>query len=92
MWAALKHSLDILIGRKMNRNSDRVNTLYRSRIRASQHPAILISDFDSKQNVTQCVLRVFTSFNRPNSSPKVCYLYTNFEMLTDRKTFIPYGP
>ena len=36
MWGgALKHPLDILIGRKMNRNSDRVNTLYRSRIRAS---------------------------------------------------------
>ncbi|KAF5765675.1 hypothetical protein HanXRQr2_Chr15g0706541 [Helianthus annuus] len=30
MWVALKHPLDILIGRKMNRNSDRVNTLYRS--------------------------------------------------------------
>ncbi|KAJ0520037.1 hypothetical protein HanIR_Chr10g0454971 [Helianthus annuus] len=27
MWAALKHPLDILIGRKMNRNSDRVITL-----------------------------------------------------------------
>ncbi|KAJ0831392.1 hypothetical protein HanPSC8_Chr15g0666501 [Helianthus annuus] len=30
MWVALKHPLDILIGRKMNRNSDRVNTRYRS--------------------------------------------------------------
>ncbi|MFS7968794.1 hypothetical protein Hanom_Chr09g00801711 [Helianthus anomalus] len=28
MWVALKHPLDILIGRKMNRNSDRVNTRY----------------------------------------------------------------
>ena len=28
MWAALKHPLDILIGRKMNRNSDRVITLF----------------------------------------------------------------
>ncbi|KAJ0434184.1 hypothetical protein HanIR_Chr17g0878591 [Helianthus annuus] len=79
MWAALKHSLDILIGRKMNRNSDRVNTLYRSRIQASVC-LIVIREY---LNVYLEFLRRFSVQNRVPMSA----IYTQkLDMLTDCKT------